>query len=113
MCTFCIILHANSFDLLFGNEPKFKRENGIRKMHTNYSGSQTKDGQILEAPRRILIECPHWASRSVLALRILHSWAKEPPWPSRGTPVAIALLLPLVELNVKKSISNYVEKVSY
>lgn len=72
---------------------------------------QTKDGQILEAPRRLIIECPHWAARHFLAMRILHSWAKEPPWPARGVPVAISLYLPLIELNSKKTISNFIEKV--
>lgn len=72
---------------------------------------QTKDGQILEAPRRLLIECPHWAARSSLALRILHAWAKEPPWPTRGTPVALALFIPLAELNHKKTFAHFVEKV--
>lgn len=73
--------------------------------------SQTKDGQFLEAPRRLLIECPHWAARSSLALRILHVWAKEPPWPTRGTPVALALFIPLAELNHKKTFAHFVEKV--
>lgn len=73
---------------------------------------QTKDGQILEAPRRLLIECAHWVGRNNLALRILHAWAKEPPWPTRGTPVALAIFLPLAEMNNKKSIANFVEKVS-
>lgn len=72
---------------------------------------QTKDGQILEAPRRLIIECPHWVARHFLAMRILHAWAKEPPWPARGVPVAVALYLPLVEMNNKKSIANFVEKV--
>lgn len=66
----------------------------------------------MEAPRRLIIECPHWVARHFLAMRILHAWAKEPPWPARGVPVAVALYLPLVELNNKKSIANFVEKVS-
>lgn len=51
-------------------------------------------------------------ARHFLAMRILHAWAKEPPWPARGVPVAVALYLPLVEMNNKKSIANFVEKVS-
>lgn len=70
---------------------------------------QIKDGSILEAPHRILIECPPWASRGNLCLRILHAWAKEPPWPIKGTPVALALFIPLSEL--KRGFANYVEKV--
>lgn len=66
----------------------------------------------MEAPRRLVIECAHWVGRNYLALRILHAWAKEPPWPLRGTPVAVAILLPLAEMNNKKSIAHYVEKVS-
>ncbi|XP_055851155.1 uncharacterized protein LOC129915572 [Episyrphus balteatus] len=69
---------------------------------------QTKEGTFLEAPRRVLIECPTWASRSSLCLRILHAWAKEPPWPAKGTPVALALFIPLSE--AKRSFSSYVEK---
>lgn len=65
----------------------------------------------MEAPRRLLIECPHWVGRHFLALRVLYSWAKEPLWPARGTPIAIALYFPLAELNNKKSLANYVEKV--
>lgn len=65
----------------------------------------------MEAPRRLLIECPHWAARSSIALRILHAWAKEPPWPTRGTPVALALFIPLAELNHKKTFAHFVEKV--
>lgn len=65
----------------------------------------------MEAPRRVLIECPYWTGRNFLALRILHAWAKEPPWPIRGTPVALTLFIPLNELNCKKSIASYVEKV--
>lgn len=72
---------------------------------------QTKDGQILEAPRRLLIECPHWVCRNIIALRILHAWSKEPPWPMRGTPVALTIFLPLAEMNNKKSIAHFVEKV--
>lgn len=60
----------------------------------------------------MIIECPHWVARHFLAMRILHAWAKEPPWPARGVPVAVALYLPLVELNNKKSIAHFVEKVS-
>lgn len=70
---------------------------------------QTKEGPFLEAPRRVLIECPPWATRNTLALRILHAWAKEPPWPSRGTPVALTLFIPLAEL--KGSLANYISKV--
>lgn len=77
----------------------------------NHFSVQTKDGQFVEAPRRVLIECPHWVSRNSLALRILHAWAREPPWPTRGTPVAISLYIPLAELNTKKGIANFVEKV--
>lgn len=71
---------------------------------------QTKDGPFFEAPRRLLIECPTWTARHSLGLRILHAWAKEAPWPQRGTPVALALFIPLTEL--KKGFANYVEKVS-
>lgn len=71
---------------------------------------QTKEGSFLEAPRRVLIECPSWASRSALVLRILYAWAKEPPWPPKGSPVALALFIPLSE--IKRSFANYVEKVS-
>lgn len=70
---------------------------------------QTKEGPFLETPRRILIECPPWASKSSLALRILYAWAKEPPWPTRGPPVALALFIPLSEL--KGTLSNYIGKV--
>lgn len=66
----------------------------------------------MEAPRRLIIECPHWIARHLLAMRILHAWAKEPPWPTRGIPIAVTLYLPLAELNCKKTISNFVEKVS-
>lgn len=45
-------------------------------------------------------------------MRILHSWAKEPLWPTRGVPVAVTLYLPLIELNNKKTMANFVEKVS-
>ncbi|KAI9578222.1 hypothetical protein GQX74_015108 [Glossina fuscipes] len=69
---------------------------------------QTKEGNFLEAPRRCLIECPNWASRSQLCLRILYAWSKEPPWPSKGTPVALTLLIPLLEL--KRGFAHYVEK---
>ncbi|EDS29102.1 conserved hypothetical protein [Culex quinquefasciatus] len=69
---------------------------------------QTKDGPFLEAPRRVLIECPPWVTRSTLALRILHGWSREPPWPPRGQPVALALFVPLNEL--RGSISSYVAK---
>lgn len=70
---------------------------------------QTKDGVFLDAPRRCLIECPIWSSRSNLCLRILHAWAKEPPWPAKGTPVALTLLIPLLEL--KRNFAQYIEKV--
>lgn len=66
----------------------------------------------MEAPRRLIIECPHWVARHFLAMRILYAWAKEPPWPARGVPIAISLYLPLVEMNSKKGIAHYVEKVS-
>lgn len=66
----------------------------------------------MEAPRRLIIECPNWATRHSLAMRILHAWAKEPPLPTRGVPVAVTLYLPLIELNNKKSMANYIEKVS-
>uniref|UniRef100_A0AAG5CQG3 NACHT domain-containing protein n=1 Tax=Anopheles atroparvus TaxID=41427 RepID=A0AAG5CQG3_ANOAO len=69
---------------------------------------QTKDGPFLEAPRRVLIECPPWVTRSALALRILHGWSREPPWPPRGQPVALALFVPLVEL--KGTLANYIGK---
>ncbi|XP_053672008.1 uncharacterized protein LOC128722185 [Anopheles nili] len=69
---------------------------------------QTKDGPFLEAPRRVLIECPPWATRSALALRILHGWSRESPWPPRGQPVALALFLPLAEL--KGTIASYIGK---
>ncbi|XP_021713152.1 uncharacterized protein LOC5568718 [Aedes aegypti] len=69
---------------------------------------QTKDGPFLEAPRRVLIECPPWVTRSALALRILHAWSREPPWPPRGQPVALALFIPLNEL--KGSLASYVAK---
>ncbi|XP_037946372.1 uncharacterized protein LOC119678555 isoform X2 [Teleopsis dalmanni] len=69
---------------------------------------QTKEGTFLEAPRRCLIECPTWASRSNLCLRILYAWAKEPPWPQKGTPVALTLFIPLNEL--KRSFAHYLEK---
>lgn len=60
----------------------------------------------------MIIECPHWIARHFLATRILYAWSREPPWPARGIPVAVTLYLPLAELNHKKSISNFVEKVS-
>ncbi|XP_065074702.1 uncharacterized protein LOC135698583, partial [Ochlerotatus camptorhynchus] len=69
---------------------------------------QTKDGPFLEAPRRVLIECPPWVTRSALALRILHGWSREPPWPPRGQPVALALFIPLNE--IKGSLASYVAK---
>lgn len=69
---------------------------------------QTKEGTFLEAPRRILIECPSWLSKSSLALRILHSWARDPPWPQRGQPVALALFVPLSE--IKGSLQNFISK---
>uniref|UniRef100_A0A182ND38 NACHT domain-containing protein n=1 Tax=Anopheles dirus TaxID=7168 RepID=A0A182ND38_9DIPT len=69
---------------------------------------QTKDGPFLEAPRRVLIECPPWVTRGALALRILHGWSREAPWPPRGQPVALALFLPLAEL--RGTIANYVGK---
>ncbi|XP_058812360.1 uncharacterized protein LOC131676943 [Topomyia yanbarensis] len=69
---------------------------------------QTKDGPFLEAPRRVLIECPPWVTRSALALRILYAWSREPPWPPRGQPVALALFIPLNEL--KGSLAHYVGK---
>uniref|UniRef100_A0A1B0C9R3 NACHT domain-containing protein n=1 Tax=Lutzomyia longipalpis TaxID=7200 RepID=A0A1B0C9R3_LUTLO len=69
---------------------------------------QTKDGPFLEAPRRVLVECPSWTVHSTLALRILHAWSRDHPWPQRGTPVAVAIFVPLAEL--KGSISNYVAK---
>lgn len=69
---------------------------------------QTKEGSFLEAPRRILIECPAWLSKSSLALRILHSWAREPPWPQRGQPVALALFVPLSE--IKGTLHNYISR---
>ncbi|XP_055617308.1 uncharacterized protein LOC129762793 [Toxorhynchites rutilus septentrionalis] len=69
---------------------------------------QTKDGPFLEAPRRVLIECPPWITRSALALRILHAWSREPTWPPRGQPVALALFIPLNEL--KGSLAQYVGK---
>ncbi|GAB0087497.1 NACHT domain-containing protein [Sergentomyia squamirostris] len=69
---------------------------------------QTKDGPFLEAPRRVLVECPTWAVHSTLALRILHAWARDHPWPQRGTPVAVTIFVPLAEL--KGSISSYVAK---
>ncbi|XP_035895256.1 uncharacterized protein LOC118504640 [Anopheles stephensi] len=69
---------------------------------------QTKDGPFLEAPRRVLIECPPWVTRGALALRILHGWSREPPWPPRGQPVALALFLPLAEL--RGTIANYIGK---
>uniref|UniRef100_A0A1B0DKC6 NACHT domain-containing protein n=1 Tax=Phlebotomus papatasi TaxID=29031 RepID=A0A1B0DKC6_PHLPP len=73
-----------------------------------YLKIQTKDGPFLEAPRRVLVECPTWAIHSTLALRILHAWARDHPWPQRGTPVAVAIFIPLAEL--KGSLSNYVAK---
>ncbi|XP_052889099.1 uncharacterized protein LOC128297490 [Anopheles moucheti] len=69
---------------------------------------QTKDGPFLEAPRRVLVECPPWVTRGALALRILHGWSREPPWPPRGQPVALALFLPLAEL--RGTIANYIGK---
>lgn len=45
-------------------------------------------------------------------MRILYAWAKEPPWPQRGVPVTVTLYLPLIELNNKKSMANFIEKVS-
>lgn len=62
----------------------------------------------MEAPRRVLIECPSWTCGSNLSLRILHAWAKEPPWPLKGTPVAVALFIPLREL--KRNFAHYIEK---
>lgn len=47
-------------------------------------------------------------ARSSLALRILHSWAREPPWPQRGQPVALAFFVPLSEL--KGTLQNYISK---
>lgn len=64
----------------------------------------------MDAPRRVLIECPPWAARSSLAIRILHAWAREPPWPPRGQPVVLTLFIPLNEL--KGSLSNYIGKVN-
>ncbi|XP_058464840.1 uncharacterized protein LOC131438680 [Malaya genurostris] len=72
------------------------------------SAVQTKDGPFLEAPRRVLIECPPWVTRSALALRILFAWSREPPWPPRGQPVALALFIPLNE--IKGSLAHYVGK---
>ncbi|XP_055585166.1 uncharacterized protein LOC129738016 [Uranotaenia lowii] len=69
---------------------------------------QTKDGPFIEAPRRVLIECPPWVTRSSLALRILHAWSREPSWPPRGQPVVLSLFVPLSEL--KGSIANYIAK---
>lgn len=66
----------------------------------------------MEAARRVAIECPHWATRHSLAVRILHSWAKDSPWPTRGQPVAVTIFLPLIELNNKKTIAHFIEKVS-
>lgn len=72
---------------------------------------QTKDGIFLEAPRRCLIECPTWISRNNICLRILHAWTKEPLWPCKGTPVAMAVLIPLMEL--KRNFAHYIEKVIF
>ncbi|XP_055525587.1 uncharacterized protein LOC129718641 [Wyeomyia smithii] len=69
---------------------------------------QTKDGPFLEAPRRVLIECPPWVTRSALALRILYAWSRDPPWPPRGQPVALSLFIPLNEL--KGSLAHYIGK---
>lgn len=69
---------------------------------------QTKEGPFLEAPRRVLIECPPWIARSSLALRILHSCARDPPWPQRGQPVALALFIPLNE--IKGTLHNFISK---
>ncbi|XP_058055694.1 uncharacterized protein LOC131207102 [Anopheles bellator] len=71
---------------------------------------QTKDGPFLEAPRRVLIECPPWATRSALALRLLHGWSREPPWPPRGQPVALALFVPLAELGKGTTLANFIAK---
>lgn len=69
----------------------------------------TKDGPQIEAPRRVLIDCPAWIPRTALAFRLLYAWAKEQPWPpSRCTPVALAIYIPLNE--IKGSLSNYVSK---
>lgn len=46
--------------------------------------------------------------RTALAFRILYAWAKEQPWPARGTPVALAIYVPLHE--IKGTISNYLSK---
>ncbi|XP_053698530.1 uncharacterized protein LOC128745481 [Sabethes cyaneus] len=69
---------------------------------------QTKDGPFLEAPRRVLIECPPWVTRSALALRLLYAWSRDAPWPPRGQPVALALFIPLNEL--KGSLAHYIGK---
>ncbi|XP_050087114.1 uncharacterized protein LOC126572104 [Anopheles aquasalis] len=71
---------------------------------------QTKDGPFLEAPRRVLIECPPWVTRSALALRLLHGWSREPPWPPRGQPVALALFVPLAELSSKGTLAGFIGK---
>lgn len=72
---------------------------------------QTKDGSFLESPRRCLIECPAWTSRNNLCLRILNAWAKGHPWPIKGTPIALTLFIPLLEL--KRSFAHFLEKVNY
>lgn len=69
---------------------------------------QPRENAFLEAPRRVLIDCPPWVPRTALAFRILYAWAKEQPWPSRGTPVALAIYIPLHE--IKGTLSNYVSK---
>lgn len=69
---------------------------------------QPREGSFLEAPRRVLIDCPPWVPRTSLAFRILYAWAKEQPWPTRGTPCALAIYIPLHE--IKGTISNYVSK---
>lgn len=56
----------------------------------------------------MLIDCPPWVPRTALAFRILYAWAKEQPWPARGTPVALAVYVPLHE--IKGTISNYLSK---
>lgn len=69
-----------------------------------------KDGSILEAPKRVYIECPIWLDRSSLALKILYNWAKDDAaWPQKSQPVVLSLFIPLNEV-VKGNLQNYISK---
>lgn len=73
----------------------------------------TKDGAAVffEPPRRVLIESPTWGTRSALALRLLHAWARGPPWPKRGAPpVALAIYAPMSLNGGANGLAGYVER---